>query len=136
MKKNIIPILIIVLGVIVLLVTRRPAPVVAPSPVEQAPAATTVPAQPGDATPRAEISARELIEDSRCPVDVTCIQAGTVKVRAHVTVGSQAKDIVFELGKAQTVLGKTITMTTVTPERHSGTTIQFAEYRFTFSVQG
>jgi hypothetical protein len=75
----------------------------------------------------------ELTEDSRCPSDVQCIQAGTVRVRA--AIDSYNKDFNFILGVPQTVGGATITLKSVTPaSRTSRTTLIPSQYTFTFSV--
>ncbi|MDB5244465.1 MAG: hypothetical protein JWN18_335 [Parcubacteria group bacterium] len=74
-----------------------------------------------------------LAEDSRCPVDVQCIQAGTVRVR--VGVGTAVADHTFTLGESQTVGNLVITLTSVTPkEKRSTETIKAEDYRFTFTV--
>jgi hypothetical protein len=74
---------------------------------------------------------RELTEDSRCPVDVQCIQAGTVRVRASVNSGA---DVTLTLGQPHTVGGAVITLTAVTPEKNSQLSIIPTQYRFTLSV--
>lgn len=80
--------------------------------------------------PNLSLTITEVIEDSRCPKDVTCIQAGTVRVRAVLS----GADVVLPLGKAVTVSGHTITLTSAIPEKISTQTIAGGEYRFTLSV--
>lgn len=79
------------------------------------------------------IGVLELLEDSRCPVDVQCIQAGTVRVRA--SIDSYNKDFTFTLLKSQVVGNVTITLASVVPaQKNSKQTVQLSDYRFTFTV--
>ena len=79
------------------------------------------------------IGVLSLVEDSRCPVDVQCIQAGTVRVRA--SIDSYDKDFTFTLGQSQVVGDAIITLTSVVPaQKYSKQTVQPSDYRFTFSV--
>jgi len=74
-----------------------------------------------------------LVEDSRCPVDVQCIQAGTVRVRA--SINSLNRDFTFTLGQSQVVGDATITLASVIPtQKFAKQTIQPSDYRFTFTV--
>jgi len=79
------------------------------------------------------LTALELLEDSRCPVDVQCIWAGTVRVRA--ALDAMSRDFVFVLGEPQAVNGKTVTLVAVTPLPTAGVAIEPAEYRFTFAIR-
>lgn len=74
-----------------------------------------------------------LVEDSRCPVDVQCIQAGTVRVRT--SIDSYNKDFTFTLGQPQVAGNATITLASVTPaQKYAKQTVQPSDYRFTFTV--
>jgi hypothetical protein len=74
-----------------------------------------------------------LVEDSRCPVDVQCIQAGTVRVRT--SVDALNRDFVFTLGQPQVVGSTTITLASVTPaQRYSKQTVEPGDYRFSFTA--
>ena len=75
-----------------------------------------------------------LIEDSRCPQEVQCFWAGTVKIKALLVGGLGTSTQVFELGKTVTVEDKTITLSAVLPVKNSTTTIQTGNYRFTFHI--
>ena len=76
----------------------------------------------------------ELMEDSRCPSDVQCVWAGTVRVR--VSLDSYNRDFTFTLGQPQVVGKATITLTAVTPaEKFSTQTVPLSDYRFTFTVE-
>lgn len=73
----------------------------------------------------------DLAEDSRCPVDVQCIQAGTVRVRVLVN----ATEATLTLGAPQTVGDAVVTLMSVVPvQKISTQTPAAGEYRFTFSV--
>jgi hypothetical protein len=79
------------------------------------------------------ITPLELLEDSRCPVDVQCIQAGTVRLRASLDASN--RDFIFVLREPQTVGSVSVVLTSVTPaERRSTKTIAPSDYQFTFAV--
>ncbi|MEK7601595.1 MAG: hypothetical protein AAB480_03645 [Patescibacteria group bacterium] len=75
-----------------------------------------------------------IVEDSRCPVDVQCIQAGTVRVRIEVVSGMGTSTSIVKLGQAFTTEAQRITLTAVAPEKHSQTQITMGDYRLTFNV--
>jgi hypothetical protein len=78
----------------------------------------------------------EVVEDSRCPVDVTCIQAGTVRVRSNIIlVGGAQSSATFVLNTPQKVGPLTVTLTEVTPTKRSTVTVAPGDYRFTFIVR-
>ncbi|MFH0890579.1 MAG: hypothetical protein V1856_00925 [Candidatus Liptonbacteria bacterium] len=80
------------------------------------------------------IGVLELVEDSRCPADVQCIQAGTVRVRA--SIDSYNRDFTFTLLEPQSVGNVNITLASVAPaQKYSTQTVQPSEYRFTFTVE-
>jgi hypothetical protein len=79
------------------------------------------------------IGVLDLVEDSRCPVDVQCIQAGTVRVRASIDSYSLA--FTFTLGQPQVLENTTITLVSVIPEqKYAKQTVKPSDYRFTFTV--
>jgi hypothetical protein len=63
------------------------------------------------------ITPKKIIEDSRCPMGVVCIQAGTVKVEATVAKAGKNESVVFELGQTQTVFDQKITLLRVDPQK-------------------
>jgi hypothetical protein len=78
----------------------------------------------------------EVVEDSRCPVDVVCIQAGTVRVRSNIIlVGGAPSSATFVLNTPQKVGPLTVTLTDVTPTKRSTSTVAPGDYRFTFIVR-
>lgn len=78
----------------------------------------------------------DILEDSRCPIDVQCIQAGTVRLK--VLVASPAggtRDVEFKLGE-KVVLDNSleVTLTDTLPAPRAGQEIADADYSFTFVV--
>jgi len=73
-----------------------------------------------------------VLEDSRCPEGVQCIQAGTVRVKTRLEYGRASKEVVYELW---TTSGNPfcIGLTYVTPGRTSTTPSGTLPYRFTFA---
>ncbi|MEE7546068.1 hypothetical protein HF319_02565 [Xanthomonas sp. Kuri4-1] len=77
-----------------------------------------------------------VIEDSRCPVDVQCIQAGRLVVRATVLGGGWSKEIDLTLGVPVQVADGQLTLVAATPAPATSTTAPAPDARFTFSFQG
>jgi hypothetical protein len=76
------------------------------------------------------ITPRRIVEESRCPADVNCIQAGRVVVAVDV----EGDSLDIEEGQTREVSGVTITLSDVSPGPLSTDPIEGSEYRFTFSV--
>lgn len=76
----------------------------------------------------------EVIEDSRCPTDVVCIQAGTVRLRANLTSGLGTAEQIFKLNAPITTEAEEITLLEVSPATNSKIQISPADYRFTFKI--
>lgn len=83
-----------------------------------------------------QITPLEVVEDSRCPEGVQCIQAGTVRVRASVIPrdGTIAEDVIFALGVPMTVGTDQVTLMAVAPAKKEGAEIASGDYVFTFTV--
>lgn len=75
-----------------------------------------------------------IAEDSRCPVDVQCIQAGTVRVKIEVVSGMRTSTSIVKLGSPFTTESEKITLTAVGPEKRSQTEVAMADYKLTFNV--
>lgn len=73
-------------------------------------------------------------EDSRCPIDVQCIQAGTVKVSVEYSEKGIAKTTTLELNKSFIRSSEKIVFTDVTPKKEAGKAISNTDYRFTLNV--
>ncbi len=77
-----------------------------------------------------------IIEDSRCPVGVQCIQAGTVRLRTKLSgISAASSDYVFTLGVAQKIGAVTIELVSVYPNTRPGQSLATSEYRFTFAIR-
>jgi hypothetical protein len=73
----------------------------------------------------------DLVEDSRCPKDVECVWAGNAKIKVRVSKNGRSK--VIELNSNSktadnTFAGYELTLTKLTPERHSNVKINGKEY--------
>jgi hypothetical protein len=76
-----------------------------------------------------------VLEDSRCPVDVQCIQAGTVRIDTRIRREGSVEVRPMELRKPIQVFGREIVLAEVRPERRSDREIAPGDYRFTFEVR-
>lgn len=76
-----------------------------------------------------------VIEDSRCPLDVECIQAGRLVVRATVLGGGWSKQMDLTLGVPVPVADGMLTLVDATPVPVTTETTAAAA-RFTFKFQG
>lgn len=108
------------------------------------PTATATPASPAQVRAGIGQSAQALgvvitpilvLEDSRCPVDVQCIQAGTVRLRAQLQSGLGSAEQVFTLGQPITTEAETVTLILVSPAKNSTITIGPSEYVFEFEIR-
>lgn len=77
----------------------------------------------------------EVLEDSRCPTDVTCIQAGTVRVRALVVSARGTGEEVFSLGSAIVAEDVVVTLTDVWPLPEAGVATDPDSYTFAFTIE-
>lgn len=80
------------------------------------------------------ITPLEMLEDSRCPSDVQCIQAGTVRVRVKLESGLGIATQEFELNKVITTEVENITLTRVEPQTIAGKKVLDGEYVFYFEI--
>lgn len=71
-----------------------------------------------------------LLEDSRCPTDVRCVQAGTVRIRVSVIGGGEPVDLT--LGQPLAIAGGRLTLLSVQPPRRTALAPAPEDYRFTF----
>lgn len=76
----------------------------------------------------------EVVEDSRCPIDVVCVWEGTVKLRAMLGSGLGTAEQVFELGQPVTTEAEEVTLILVEPFPQSESSLTESEYVFHFSV--
>lgn len=77
----------------------------------------------------------ELIEDSRCPINAVCIQAGTVRVKVLIMSGMGDSNMTVRLGVPITTEGEEVTLTEVQPAPIAGQTASPHQYSFTFTIR-
>jgi hypothetical protein len=75
-----------------------------------------------------------VIEDSRCPIDVQCIQAGTVQVKTRIATSAES-EVVLTLLTPVIVGTSKVTLLNVTPKKSSTEKVVQKDYRFTFLVE-
>ncbi len=77
-----------------------------------------------------------IVEDSRCPIGVQCIQAGTVRLRTKVmSTATTTGEIIFTLSTPVRIGSSTVELAAVAPTTSAGSSIVPANYRFTFQVR-
>jgi len=82
-----------------------------------------------------QITPLALLEDSRCPSDVVCIWAGTVRVSARVESEQGVLEQIFVLNETVETEGGKITLLRVEPSPESTTSIDAGQYVFYFEVR-
>lgn len=75
---------------------------------------------------------RRLVEDSRCPYDVQCIQAGRLVVSTQLDGEGWNETVPLTLGEPYAVQGTTVTLVSGRPEKWSERRRPRNEYRFIF----
>ncbi|MBI5134266.1 MAG: hypothetical protein HZA81_02685 [Candidatus Taylorbacteria bacterium] len=77
-----------------------------------------------------------IIEDSRCPQDVQCIQAGTVRVNVESELDSGVtRQDAIGLNATSTIDTFRISLVRAEPATSAGKTIPNSDYRLTFEVR-
>ena len=79
----------------------------------------------------------EMIEDSRCPRDVECIQAGNASVRVRVTRNGRSETMVLNTnkhGEKAVFAGYEFSLTALTPEPRSNIRINRNGYVATIAL--
>jgi len=76
----------------------------------------------------------EIIEDSRCPSDVMCIQAGTVRLTLGINEAGTPSTQNIKLGEQIETKNHTIEFVSVSPDNISTSKLHKKDYRFTFEV--
>lgn len=86
-----------------------------------------------------KITPLEVIEDSRCAVDTTCVWAGTVKIKAKIERDGQVEEKVLTLSAVEQPMragNANVLFKDVKPVKISGQTIKNSDYIFSFSLIG
>ncbi len=82
------------------------------------------------------LTLNSFVQDSRCPIDVTCIQAGAVTVNVTMNDGVNTETRNFPSDEAPYVFGAhTISISDIAPPRKANQEIPPGEYVITFQVQ-
>ena len=76
---------------------------------------------------------RSVVEDSRCPQDVRCIQAGRLVVSTQLAGEGWAETVPLTLGEPYAAHGATVTLVAGRPEQVSERRTPRNEYRFIFA---
>lgn len=81
-----------------------------------------------------EITFLKILQDSRCPIDVKCIQAGGLEVSMRVKTATSSKDITLSSANSQgeNVYGYNVSMGEIEPEKTTSITPQNTKYLVTF----
>lgn len=77
----------------------------------------------------------EVVSDGRCPVDVTCVWAGEIKVRTVLSTPVSHGEHILTLGRPIKFGEFTVTLTEVTPSPSIGQEIPSSSYRFTYEIK-
>jgi hypothetical protein len=81
------------------------------------------------------ITPRTLLEDSRCPVGVECIQAGTVRLKVELTNEVRNDTLIFSLGETITTEVGGITLVEVEPDPVATDAVDPSTYTFLFRIE-
>lgn len=82
-----------------------------------------------------KITPLEVLEDSRCPIDVVCIQAGTVRVKTTLVSGMGTSSQIFKLGEKVTTESEEVTLVKVDPMPEAGKGGDGTSYLFYFQIK-
>ena len=77
------------------------------------------------------VRALALVEDSRCPMNVVCIQAGTVRLAVRIDKSGRSREAVLQLGQPEQIgTDRSIRLVAVCPARRDPEPPPAAAYRF------
>jgi hypothetical protein len=77
-----------------------------------------------------------VIEDSRCPKEVTCVWAGRVRISARIDIGGGSETRELTLGEPQPVADGNLELVEVVPVPLKDRTILPQDYGFRFRFMG
>lgn len=81
------------------------------------------------------VTPNEIISDSRCPIDVQCVWAGTMEVRTVLETKTGHGEHTLKLGEPLVFGDYTVTFTEANPTPKANQKIPGSSYRFTFIVE-
>lgn len=106
---------------------------------QEAPAAATLTLAIGETGSAfgTTITPTEVVEDSRCPMDVMCIQAGSARIRVETVDGMGTSTAVLTLGDTEPLTTETaaISLTEVLPYPKASDPADPSDYRVTFRIE-
>ena len=76
----------------------------------------------------------EVVEDSRCPANVRCIQAGTVRLRLRLQERGESREAIVGLERPARLAGAWLHLLGVCPARIVPDAPAARDYRFTFAI--
>lgn len=133
-----------IIGAIVVLVAgmvgyalNHPMTVHAPAPVAEVlvpTATTTLALHERGSVDSIELRIDRVLEDSRCPADVVCVQQGLVRVEATVFSPNGTSTLMLALGEVGTTEVHQISLVSVTPEPSTLSPIVEDDYTFTVTA--
>ena len=80
------------------------------------------------------ITPLEIVEDSRCPANVRCIQAGTVRLRVRLQERRKSRELVIGLEQPARLQTGWLYLAAVCPVRVVSDALTPHDYRFTFAI--
>lgn len=81
------------------------------------------------------LTPKQLVEDSRCPINARCVWAGRVVIRTRIDGAGWRETKDLTLGETYATHGKAFALTQVIPEKTTGDPIEADAYRFRYEVR-
>jgi hypothetical protein len=81
-----------------------------------------------------KVTPTAVLEDSRCPSGVQCIQAGTVRVQARIVDRGGSRTETLSLGVPVALQGRLVALAQACPHPRLDSPIRPSDYRFTLVV--
>ncbi len=76
----------------------------------------------------------EIVEDSRCPANVRCIQAGTVRLKVRLQEHRKSWEAIIALEQPARLEGEWLHLVGVCPAQIVPQVLPQRDYRFTFAI--
>ena len=83
-----------------------------------------------------QVTPLDVLEDSRCPAEETCVWADRVRISALIHLGSGDHTRELVLGEPVQVADGALELVEVRPARSTGGDIAAADYVFAFRLDG
>ena len=80
------------------------------------------------------VTLESITKDSRCPIDVQCIQKGTISAHVNLVFLRQIEKVDLPLDVPVGFGDYNVTITDLTPPKHSNQEIKASDYRATFLI--